>query len=424
MRRLIVVGVLLSVMSCGWGSEPELGDEWPSSPQAPVKLDNVTTELPKPRHVDRKNTSGPGRDLELESNTSPREAQKESPSETMPFSAKPLNDNRHLASEKSSESTEAGPSGEQRSAKRLPAHIQSAALSSVVAEVGDRTITREDLYQAMEPLYGMATLEKLVGRVLLQDELQAKHLTISEAELESAWVEAANTFRHTHGGSLEANLAKQYQLTKAEYLEKVLWLDLAVRKLLDKEMSISDSDLFTYFFQHRARYATQEQIELCHILIDPRMVFAQAGETARIHTPTEREWLQAQKQALDLQARLRSGADFSKLAQLHSHDESTKNNGGSLGLFQRGTMRYAGLEDAAFQLVDGAYSEPIKTVMGYHILLRKRTIQAKEPGFDEVKERVRSDFLENVRTTNTTRYLRLLIARAQKDGRLKVLLDK
>jgi peptidyl-prolyl cis-trans isomerase C len=63
-------------------------------------------------------------------------------------------------------------------------------------------------------------------------------------------------------------------------------------------------------------------------------------------------------------AQLKSGTDFARLAA-----ESDPVTGGDLGWFPRGYLTDISLENAAFSLQPGAYSNIIETAQGFHILL-------------------------------------------------------
>lgn len=71
-----------------------------------------------------------------------------------------------------------------------------------------------------------------------------------------------------------------------------------------------------------------------------------------------------QEQANQILAQIRSGQDFTTLA--FQYDPTA---GGDLGWFPRGYLLEPALEEAAFQLEPGSYSEVISTRLGYHILL-------------------------------------------------------
>lgn len=75
----------------------------------------------------------------------------------------------------------------------------------------------------------------------------------------------------------------------------------------------------------------------------------------------------AKAKADEVYAKVKAGEDFATLAKTYSQDPGTAANGGDLGFFGKGKMVPA-FEDAAFALAVGSYSEPIRTVYGYHII--------------------------------------------------------
>lgn len=87
-----------------------------------------------------------------------------------------------------------------------------------------------------------------------------------------------------------------------------------------------------------------EQIHARHILVDT------AEEAGRLH------------------AQLEAGADFAALAKAHSQDTSTRENGGDLGYFPRGILMASEVEEAAFSLQPGQFSDVITSALGYHIV--------------------------------------------------------
>ncbi len=94
--------------------------------------------------------------------------------------------------------------------------------------------------------------------------------------------------------------------------------------------------------------------------------------TKDMPTSQEQVWarhiLVADKQTADtIYSSLQKGEDFSKLAAQFSTDTYTKNNGGDLGWFNRGTM-VTEFENAAFALKVGEISQPVQTTYGWHII--------------------------------------------------------
>jgi peptidyl-prolyl cis-trans isomerase C len=83
--------------------------------------------------------------------------------------------------------------------------------------------------------------------------------------------------------------------------------------------------------------------------------------------------------------RLRAGEDFAKVAKETSKDPGSE--GGDLGWFTKERMVPA-FADAAFQLKENTFSEPVKSQFGWHVIevLGKR--QKTFPPFDQVKDQI------------------------------------
>jgi len=87
-----------------------------------------------------------------------------------------------------------------------------------------------------------------------------------------------------------------------------------------------------------------EHVHARHILVDT------AEEAERIH------------------AQLQAGADFATLAKKYSQDPNTRETGGDLGFFPRGILTAPEVEEVAFSLQPGQFSDVITSVLGYHIV--------------------------------------------------------
>jgi peptidyl-prolyl cis-trans isomerase SurA len=71
---------------------------------------------------------------------------------------------------------------------------------------------------------------------------------------------------------------------------------------------------------------------------------------------------------------IREGADFAQVARRFSDDPASRERGGDLGWFRRGTMTPA-FEEVAFRLRPGYVSSPVRTPFGFHII----QVQRAEP---------------------------------------------
>jgi peptidyl-prolyl cis-trans isomerase D len=130
-----------------------------------------------------------------------------------------------------------------------------------------------------------------------------------------------------------------------------------------------------YYHSHQEEFSRPEQVQARHILLKV---------PSNVSSEREAE-IRARAEALLQQ--LRDGADFAKLAQEHSEDAATAEQGGDLGTFPRGQM-VAPFDEAVFALEVGALSEPVRTTFGFHIIRLDDKVEAGTKSLEEVKEEI------------------------------------
>jgi peptidyl-prolyl cis-trans isomerase C len=91
-----------------------------------------------------------------------------------------------------------------------------------------------------------------------------------------------------------------------------------------------------------------------------------------------------EQEAKDIEAALKGGADFAKLAKEKSKDPSGASNGGDLGWFTKDQM-VPEFSAAAFKLAKGQISDPVHTQFGWHIIQVEDTRIKPTPSFEQVK---------------------------------------
>ncbi len=152
---------------------------------------------------------------------------------------------------------------------------------------------------------------------------------------------------------------------------------LADSYLLDKQV--------TEKLIQEAYERSKKDLSISHIMIGLR------------RNPTARDTMLAYKRIMEAKKELDDGGYFIEVAQTHSDDKTVKDNKGNIGYFTAPFPNgFYAFESAAYNLKEGAYSNPIRTPLGYHIikvdnaraargeievahiLLRKKTPNAKE----------------------------------------------
>ena len=145
---------------------------------------------------------------------------------------------------------------------------------------------------------------------------------------------------------------------KNKVLMEALLGDLAKKASTDAEMK-------KLYDESVAKTQPEEEVRARHILV------------------------KTEKEAQDVLAKLKGGADFEKLAREISTDPSAKTNGGDLEYFTKGQM-VAEFSDAAFKLTKGQISQPVKTQFGFHVIKVEDKRMKPVPKFEDVKEQVQA----------------------------------
>jgi len=145
---------------------------------------------------------------------------------------------------------------------------------------------------------------------------------------------------------------------KNKVLMEALLGDLAKKASTDAEMK-------KLYDESVAKTQPEEEVRARHILV------------------------KTEKEAQDVLAKLKSGADFEKLAREISTDPSAKTNGGDLEYFTKGQM-VAEFSDAAFKLNKGQVSQPVKTQFGFHVIKVEDKRMKPVPKFEDVKDQVQA----------------------------------
>lgn len=145
------------------------------------------------------------------------------------------------------------------------------------------------------------------------------------------------------------------------------------------QVAPSDGDVQAYYDAHRDEYQRPEEVSARHILFKVAPDAAPADKDA------------ARKQADEVLAKAKGGADFAALATQYSQDSSAS-NGGDLGKFGRGVMAPA-FESAAFALQPGQISDVVETPFGLHII----KLEEKLPAHTDTIDAVRASIVDAVK---------------------------
>lgn len=155
--------------------------------------------------------------------------------------------------------------------------------------------------------------------------------------------------------------------------------------MLEVANAPTEDDLRRRYEIERARFGTDEQRTIAHILVEvPADADAAAVEAARA-------------EAAEIAALARAeGADFAALAALRSDDAGTRDTGGDLGSISRGVFPEA-FEAAAFALPAGGVSDPVRTDGGWHVVKLTDLVEATVQPFEAVRDQLAAEFGDSER---------------------------
>jgi len=194
----------------------------------------------------------------------------------------------------------------------------------------------------------------------------------------------------------DEEISEEYADNPARYTDpariKVEYVRLSVDDI-KTGVAPGEDDIQEYYEQNERRYLIPEQREASHILIE----VADDAETEGDGDETDGEGDDADaaalKKAEDLLARIRDGEDFAALAMEHSADPGSAQNGGDLGVIERGVM-VPPFEEAVFAMTEeGELRGPVKTQFGYHIIRLTRLAPEQR---QELDEEVRDEIAETL----------------------------
>lgn len=160
---------------------------------------------------------------------------------------------------------------------------------------------------------------------------------------------------------LDALIEKELIAQAAESMGLTITAEMVDQRILELEEASGSSESFNTWLQ-----TNQWTIDEFRSALLSELTAEKAVEAITVDVPAAVEQIQARYLQVDDQVtaeaileQIRAGSDFPDLAQEHSLDRLTGENGGDLGYFARGSLLVPEVEAAAFQLQPGETSEVI-----------------------------------------------------------------
>lgn len=262
--------------------------------------------------------------------------------------------------------------------------------SQAVASFTDNVlnVSANDLYSKMKESYALDSLITLMDTKILEQKYPDK-LSDAKSSAEST----VKSMKETYG---EDQITYYYgsvdNYTKSVYLSNLrnyAILDYAKTQVSDKEKkSYYDKNIYG-------------DVTVRHILITTGVT-----DDTKDDEKTKLEEA-AKKKANEVIEKLNKADNkletFKTLAKEYSNDDATKDNGGSLGAINTGTLsnKYDELLKSARNLKDGEYSKSIITTeLGYHIIYRESS--SEKPSFKDKESEITETLAKNLIDSDKT----------------------
>lgn len=273
----------------------------------------------------------------------------------------------------------------------LTLHTAQAAeirqVDGIAAVAGNEVITHRDVRQGIaearsflgknnisENELRTQVLQQLINQSLIVQAGKRRNITASEAEIDNALADIAQSRKTTVEGlyAQNAKIGVSKAAMRRSIADSIITQKVQQQAVM-QHTRVSDAEIDA-FLQRAAQQGVNlpegqplRQYRAQHILIK--------ADSANAVKAAESSIRNIHKQA-------RSGIDFSSLARQYSQDGSA-NNGGDLGWFSDGQM-VPEFENAVHGLTPGQISRPVRTQFGWHII---KLTDVRDAGTAEERQR-------------------------------------
>lgn len=242
-------------------------------------------------------------------------------------------------------------------------------------------ISVQELYDSVKDDYALTALVNLVDKKILEE--------VYKDQLEEADENADSTMTQLesyYGDNLLSIIQQQTGYQSLDAYRNYVYIAYL------RNLAIEDYSKDQVTEKQIKKYYEDEivgDIKVSHILITPEVTDDMTDEEKEEAEKEAKEKAEALIDELNKTDEKEIADKFAELAKEQSQDETTKDNGGSLGFINKNTLSddYAELVDAAYKLKDGKYSTKVVTTeLGYHIVLR--TESKEKASLEEVKDQI------------------------------------
>ncbi len=282
-------------------------------------------------------------------------------------------------------------------------------ISQVRELIGARERSLRDVYSGPDLAnkvkeMRLAALKDLIDRQLVVQEfkkMQEKGANIPDYVVDDR---VQQIIREEFGGDRSAFVrtlqAQGYTVTRFKEIEKEKIVVQAMRQSkVNDDFVISPTQIQNFYNKNKGSYAIPEQIKLRMIILREGVAGDVPGTENKAQTAEE------------IRQKLVGGAEFDRMAEMYSEDESTRDSGGDWGWIERGTLNEE-LSKVAFNLRPGEVGPVVKIGDSYYIMLVEAKKNAAVKPMGEVRDEIERNLIQQERMKVQQRWLDTLRAKA------------
>jgi foldase protein PrsA len=233
-------------------------------------------------------------------------------------------------------------------------------------------------------------LNDLIEDKLLDTYAKEHNITVTEDEVKNE-IKRMREYTGLSEDEVYKQALSKYQLLESDINEMVRSALIADKVYYEviKDLDINDDELWEYFEKRVSFYNGARRVSHIFIAVD-----TQKDTIDEINSKYEK--------MKKIREELLKGKKFEDLVKEYSEDLSTKDKGGDLFWFRKGTISDSEISKAVFSLNKGEISQVIKSAYGFHIFkitdsVPENLSSLKEDEikkhFEKIKELVKMDAL-------------------------------
>ncbi|MGZ4373063.1 MAG: peptidylprolyl isomerase, partial [Gaiellaceae bacterium] len=224
-------------------------------------------------------------------------------------------------------------------------------------------------------------MKYLVQQSELTQKAKTLGITVTDADVQARIKQIKKQYFANNETKYKAQLKAQ-GLT-----EPLLAINLRGQILSEKiyakvtgNVKVTEADIKAYYKAHKSTYAQTASRDVRHILVNNK------------------------KLADTLEAQLKAGGDFAKLAKKYSKDPGSAAQGGKLTISKGQTV--APFDKVAFALKLNELSAPVHTTYGWHVIQALSDVKpATQQPLKDVTESIRTQLLQTKKTDTINKWV-------------------